>query len=98
LSWTAPGNYTDGSAISAADQALIVYTPFTGPAATGPWSARPSTTAGATSATVPEPSPGTTLYYTLDCTLNGQTSAKATAVSKTAPFKAPSAPGGLSIQ
>jgi len=99
LSWTGPMTYTDGSAIPAVDQARITYTPYTGPAATGPWSARPATAAGATSATVPNPSPGSTLYYTVDATLDGMTSVKASpAVSKTAPYKTPSGCSGLSIQ
>jgi hypothetical protein len=37
------------------------------------------------------------LWYTLDCTLAGQTSSKATAVSKSAPFKTPGPPTGLGI-
>jgi len=98
LSWTAPTTYTDGSAIPAVDQARITYTPYTGASATGPWSARPSTSAGATSTAVPDPSPGTTLYYTLDCTLDGQTSVRAVAVSKSLPFLVPAAPSGLSVQ
>ena len=99
LSWIGPTVYTDGIAIPAADQARITYTPYTGPAATGPWSARPSTAAGVTSANVPEPAPGSTLYYTVDATLDGMTSAKVSPpVSKTAPYKTPSGCSGLSVQ
>ena len=99
LSWTGPTTYTDGSAIPAADQARITYTPYTGASASGPWTARPATVAGATSATVPDPSPGATLYYTVDATLDGMTSAKVSPpVSKTAPYRMPSGCSGLSVQ
>ena len=97
LSWSSPTTYTDSTPILTADQARITYTPYTGTSAAGPWTARPSTSAGATSATVPDPAIGTTMYYTLDCTLDGQTSAKAVAVSKTL-FKVPGAPLSITVQ
>ena len=99
LSWIGPTVYTDGVSIPAADQARITYTPYTGASASGPWTARPATAAGATSASVPDPSPGSTLYYTVDATLDGMTSAKVSPpVSKTAPYKTPSGCSGLSVQ
>jgi hypothetical protein len=98
LSWTAPATYTDGTAIPAAKIATITYKTYTGSASTGPWTAGSTTGAGALSATVPEPAPGTTMWYTIDCTLDGQVSGKAAAVSKISPYKNPNPPANLWIQ
>ncbi len=97
MSWTPPATYTDGSAIPAADQARIVYTPYHGNSSSGPWTADPPTAPGATSATVPTPAPGQTLWYTAEATLDGQTSAKGQAVSLQVPYKTPGAPTNLRI-
>ena len=92
LTWTAPTTYTDASAIAPADIARIVYTPYYGAATTGPWTAGTTTGAGILTATLPDPSPGATRWYTVDATLDGMTSAKAVAASKTVPFRVPGVP------
>jgi hypothetical protein len=98
LTWTAPTLYTDNTAIPAAKIATITYTPAYGSSASGPWTAGTATAAGATSAVVPDPASGTTRYYTVQATLDGQTSGYATPpVSKTAPFLTPKSPTGLSV-
>ncbi len=100
MMWQAPTNYADNVAtqIPAADQARIVYTPYYGPSATGPWTAGMTTAAGVTTVTLPDPGPGQTRWYTVDATLDGQTSAKGVAASKTVPFKVPAAPSGITVQ
>lgn len=98
LSWTAPGTYTDGSNISTTDQGRITYTPYYGSSSTGPWTSGTSTLPGVTTSTLPDPAVGATRWYTVDATLDGMTSAKGTAVSKTVPFKVPGAPGTLTVQ
>jgi hypothetical protein len=98
LSWTAPTQYTDNTVIPAAKIPTITYTPAYGSSASGPWTAGTATAAGATSAVVPDPASGTTRYYTVQATLDGQTSGYATPpVSKTAPFLTPKSPTGLSV-
>jgi hypothetical protein len=97
LSWPAPTTYSDATTIALADIARIVYTPYYGASSSGPWTAGTTTAAGALSATVPYPAAGQTQFYTVDCTLDGQTSAKGTPVSYTMPMKTPSAPSGLTI-
>ena len=92
LTWTAPTTYTDTSAIAPADIARIVYTPYYGASATGPWTAGTTTGAGVLTTTLPDPSPGATRWYTVDATLDGMTSAKAAAKSKTVPFRIPAGP------
>lgn len=92
LTWTAPTTYTDASAIAPVDIARITYTPYYGASVTGPWTAGATTGAGVLTATLPDPSPGATRWYTVDCSLDGQTSAKAVAASKTVPFRVPTGP------
>ena len=98
LSWTGPTLYTDGTAIPSAKIATITYKTYYGSSASGPWTAGPVTGAGALSASVAEPAPGTTQWYTLEAALDNQVSGKAVAVSKTSPFKNPNPPGNLWIQ
>ena len=97
LAWTPPTQYTDNTAIPAAKIPTITYTPAYGSSATGPWTDVTSTAAGATSAVVPDPAVGTTRWYSVKSNLDGQTSAYATAVSKTAPYLTPKSPTGLSV-
>jgi hypothetical protein len=103
LSWTAPTSYepvppaTVGDPIPSAKVSTITYTPSYGSSATGPWTDLTSTAAGATSAAVPDPAPGTTRWYSVKSNLDGQTSVYATAVSKTAPALKPKSPTGLSV-
>ncbi|MFA6064077.1 MAG: hypothetical protein WC736_15920 [Gallionella sp.] len=84
--------YTDGSAIPAAKIPTIQYQGYSGPAPTGPW-----TPAGLVvdnlAISAPDPAPGATLWYTVDASLDGMTSAKAPAVSKSLPFLRPAGPG-----
>ena len=100
MTWQPPANYADNVAtpIPAADIARIVYTPYYGSSATGPWTAGTMTAAGVTTAILPDPGPGQTRWYTVDATLDGQTSAKGVAASKTVPFKVPAAPSGITVQ
>ena len=81
LSWQAPTTYTDGSNIISADAVNIVYYPYTGMSASGPWTSYPYT--ALTSCTMPEPDTGATLWYTVESDLRGSRSEKAAAVSKT---------------
>ncbi len=102
MSWsptTTAVNVLDNSvvALTAADQARIVYTPYHGTSAQGPWTAETPTPPGATSATVQSPAKGQTLWYTVDATLDGERGAKAQPVSFQVPFPVPSAPTNLKI-
>ncbi len=98
LSWAPPTtgvDTTDGSMVTLtpAQVASIVYIPYVGPSATGPWTAQPTTAPGATSATVPTPAKGETLWYTVAGRLDaegGKASPVSLAVSPA--FLAPSAP------
>jgi len=92
MTWTGPTTYTDGSSITVSNQARITYTPYYGASATGPWTAGTTTGPGVLTATLPDGAPGVTRWYTVDCSLDGQTSAKAVAASKTVPFPVPGAP------
>lgn len=100
VTWQAPTNYNDNVAtpIPAADQARIVYTIYYGPTQTGPWTAGTTTGAGVLTGTAPDPAAGATRWYTVDATLDGQTSAKGVAASKFFPFKVPAAPSGIVVQ
>jgi len=84
--------YTDDSAIPAAKVPTIQYRGYSGPASTGPWTPAGLVTDNL-AITAPDPSPGATLWYTVDATLDGMTSAKAPAVSKSLPFLRPAGPG-----
>jgi len=97
LNWNAPTTYTDNTAIPAAKISAIVYKSYTGAASAGPWTLNSTTAPGVTNATAPDPAPGGTTWYTVEALLEGQTSAKATAVSKTVPFLVPKAPTGLTV-
>lgn len=92
IRWKLPTTYTDGSAISADNQAKITVEVFTGPSATGPWTSAGTAAAGATSATAPDPAAGGTLWYNAKATLNGKTSDYGVAKSATLPFRTPGAP------
>jgi hypothetical protein len=97
LNWIAPSQYTNNDPIPAAKVATITYKLYTGPALAGPWTLATTTAQGATTGTAPSPASGGTLWYTIDATLDGQISAKATAVSLTVPFQVPKAPTGLTV-
>ena len=83
--------YTDGSAIPSAKIPTIVYKAYTGPASAGPWTAGGTVTDNLALPAL-EPGAGQTLWYTVDATLDGMTSAKAAAKSKTVPFSLPVVP------
>jgi len=89
--------YTDGSAIPAAKIPTIVYKAYTGPASSGPWTAGGTVTDNLALPAL-EPAAGQTLFYTVDATLDGQTSAKAAAMSKTVPFLTPGGPSLRGVQ
>lgn len=94
LSWSAVTTYADGSIIPI--DKTVTYTTYTGPSASDLSTVQGTTTA--TSAAVPDPSPGQTMYYTVDAMVDGVRSEKAAPVSKTVPFKNPSPPTNLTIQ
>ncbi len=96
--WTLPTEYTDATPIATADIARITTTLYYGSSSSGPWTLITTTVAGATTATVPDPARGATRWYTAEANLDGQTSAKGVAVSKTTPFQTPKAPSGFTIQ
>jgi len=83
--------YSDGSAIPAAKIPTIVYKGYTGPAAIGPWTSGSAVTDNLALPAL-EPGVGQTLWYTIDATLDGMTSTKAAAMSKTIPFPTPAGP------
>ena len=98
VEWDAPTTYTDNTAIPAGKIPTIIYTPFIGDAPTGPWAAGNKTAPGILSATMPDPAPGATKFYTVSGTLDGQESAKAVPASKTVPFKTPSRSPGCRVR
>ena len=83
--------YVDDTAIPAAKIPTIQYRGYSGPSITGPWTPAGIVTDNL-SITAPDPAPGATLWYTVDATLDGMTSAKGAAKSKTVPFPAPAGP------
>ena len=83
--------YTDNTPIPAAKVPTIQYRGYTGPAATGPWTGGNVVTDNLT-ISAPDPAAGMTLWYTVDATLDGMTSEKAAAISKTIPFPTPAGP------
>ena len=83
--------YTDNTSIPAAKIPTIQYRGYYGPAPTGPWTPTVTVTDNLT-ISAPDPPAGGTWWYTVDATLDGVTSAKAAAMSKTVPFKATDAP------
>ena len=83
--------YTDSSAIPAAKVPTIQYRGYSGPSLTGPWTPAGLVTDNLT-ISAPDPAPGATLWYTVDATLDGMTSAKGVAKSKTVPFGLPAGP------
>ena len=84
--------YTDSSAIPAAKVPTIQYRGYSGPSVTGPWTPAGLVTDNL-AISAPDPAPGATLWYTVDASLDGMTSAKAPAVSKSLPFLRPAGPG-----
>ena len=104
LSWGPPATDVDGGLFTAGEQAAMTYRTYSSPYPDGPWALDVSTGPGVLSAVVPEPAAGTTLWYTADVTLDGQTSVKSPSpVSKTVgfplpPLAVPLPPGGLAVQ
>lgn len=93
---TPPTIYTDDTAIPAAKTPTMTYTPMWGPVdvGQGTWPNVGSTGApGATTLNAPDPPPGSTYWYTVTVTLDGQTSGKGVAASKAVPFRVPGLPG-----
>lgn len=96
LTWTQP-TYVDNSVIPASIASQIVYSPYMGDTVSGPWVAGPKTAPGILSATLPDPAPGATKWYTVEGTLGTQTGPKATPASKTI-LKGIGSPSIISIQ
>jgi len=91
--------YTDGSPIPSAKVSTIQYRAYYGPSQTGPWTAGDVVTDNlAITAPDPDPAKGVTLWYTVDASLDGQTSAKAVPASKTVPYPTPSPPPGCAVR
>ncbi len=103
LSWTPPTQAIDTTdntvvTLTSAEIAQIVYIPYTGPSSAGPWTAQPATTPGATSATVPTPAKGETMWYTVAGRLGGEGGkASPVSLSVSAPILAPSAPTNVKV-
>lgn len=83
--------YTDTTPIPAAKIPTIQYRGYTGPSSTGPWTAG-NAVVDNLAISAPDPAPGATLWYTVDATLDGMTSTKAVAMSKSLPFQTPVGP------
>lgn len=73
-SWNAPTTYTGGSNIISADAVNLIYQPYKGPTASGPWTMYPST--AYTNAILPDPVAGATLWYTVEADFRGLRSGK----------------------
>jgi len=82
LSWENPTTYADGTPMAAAQARTIIVEVYAGPTKRGPWSWVATSLPGATSATVMDPQPGETLWYTVRATLPGAKSAFAPPVRK----------------
>lgn len=92
ISWSLPTTYSDGTSIAASDIARITVTVLSAPDATGTGTVVGTSSPGATSLTA------TTVrgrYYYGHATLDGMDSADSSRVLF--PFKAPSAPSGITI-
>lgn len=77
--------YRDGSSISDTKIPTIQYQAYYGSSSTGPWTAGNIVVDNVT-ITAPDPAAGSTLWYTVDASLDGAVSFKAAAKSKTVPF------------
>jgi hypothetical protein len=88
--------YTDGTTIPTAKQSLIVYKAFYGPTQTGPWTEGASSTGLVIVA--PDPAAGSTGWFTVSATLEGQESANCVPASKTVAPLTPSAPPGCLVR
>ncbi len=86
LTWTPPT--VDGGGVPIPWNEWIVYTPYVGPSSSGPWT-RQAAIDGGTWSYVPNPAPGTTMYYTLDYVLRGVTSYRSNPVYLTEPLPDP---------
>lgn len=89
--------YTDNTNISSAKVPTIQYRGYYGMTQTGPWTAGDVVTDNL-AITAPDPAKGETLWYTVDATLDGVTSGKATPASKTTPYPTPSPPLGCTVK
>ena len=83
LSWTLPTSYADGTPIDPAAVNKIIVKVYSGASRNGPWSWVATSLPGGTSATVPAPSAGRTVWYTVKSSLQGTDSDYAVPVSKT---------------
>lgn len=87
---------TDNTGGTLPNPASVTYQVFTGTSSGGPWTASGGTTS-ATSATVADGAPGSTVWYTVDAIYETVSGAKAIPVSK-AFVRFPAAPTGLTVQ
>ena len=76
ITFGAPTHYTTGEAIAPDNVALIVYKIYIKDTKEGEWVLHATTAPGITSATVPLPSGGQSIWYTVDATLDAATSDK----------------------
>jgi len=83
ISWSLPNSYANGTPIDPADVQKIIVKVYSGPSRNGPWGWVATSLPGATSATVPAPSAGQTIWYTAKSSLQGADSEYAVPVSKT---------------
>jgi hypothetical protein len=83
ISWTLPTTFTIGTPIPPAHVKKIVVEVYSAPTKEGPWRFVAIASPGATSAIVPGPPAGDTLWYTVAATLDGAESGYAVPVSKT---------------
>jgi hypothetical protein len=83
ISWTLPATHRDGTPIAPPAAARIVVEVYWGPTKDGPWEPVASSCPGATTATVPDPPPARTRWYTAKSTLDGVKSGFAPPVRRT---------------
>ena len=74
LSRDAPATYTDGSSSISDNAVNLIYYPYTGPPASGPWTSYPYT--ANKNVILPDPVAGETLWYTNKAGLRGLRSGK----------------------
>ena len=83
ISWVLPTSYADGTPIAPADVPKTVVKVYSGPSQNGPWRWIATSLPGGTTATVPGPPVGQTIWYTAKSSLQEVDSEFTVPVSKT---------------
>jgi len=89
--------YVGGAAIPSVKVPTIQYRGYSGPTASGPWTTGAVVTDNL-AITAPDPPAGTTWWYSVTASLDGQESAKAVPASKSVAFQTPAQPPGCRVR